>query len=100
MSPLSLIGMPYYDDMLLSSWPANMIFEVGRPAEPIDPEVLERMRMVDFIGYAPNPGTRLRNQVSSSYRKYRTAEVPKFRSERDKDLRSGRAKSSVSCREL
>ena len=29
----------------------------------IDPEILRSMRIVQFIGYAPNPGTRRRNQV-------------------------------------
>ncbi|RKP08198.1 ubiquitin carboxyl-terminal hydrolase-domain-containing protein [Thamnocephalis sphaerospora] len=64
-----------YVPPLLSAWPSHMIFEVGRPAEAIDTEVLDQMKTVDFVGYAPNPGTRLRNQVSSSYRKYRTAET-------------------------
>jgi PAB-dependent poly(A)-specific ribonuclease subunit 2 len=77
--------MPYYDESLLSVWPSHMVFEVGRPAESLDLEVLNTMKMVDFVGYAPNPGTRLRNQVSSSYRKYRTADTPRFRSERDKN---------------
>ncbi|KAI8048805.1 ubiquitin carboxyl-terminal hydrolase-domain-containing protein [Syncephalis plumigaleata] len=87
---LSLVGMPYYDESLLSVWPSHMVFEVGRPVESLDLEVLNTMKMVDFVGYAPNPGTRLRNQVSSSYRKYRTADTPRFRSERDKGrLHSG-----------
>ncbi|KAI9595833.1 ubiquitin carboxyl-terminal hydrolase-domain-containing protein [Syncephalis fuscata] len=83
-SPFSLVGMPYYDESLLSAWPSHMVFEVGRPNESLDPEVLDTMKMVDFVGYAPNPGTRLRNQVSSSYRKYRTTDTPRFRSERDR----------------
>lgn len=31
----------------------------------MDPEILRTMKKVGFIGYAPNPRTKLRNQVST-----------------------------------
>lgn len=34
-----------------------------RRAPPVDPEILRTMKKVGFIGYAPNPRTKLRNQV-------------------------------------
>ena len=34
-----------------------------RRAPPVDAEILRTMKKVGFIGYAPNPRTRLRNQV-------------------------------------
>ena len=35
-----------------------------RRTPPIDPEILRTMVVKDFIGHAPNPGNRLRNQVN------------------------------------
>ncbi|KFP33215.1 PAB-dependent poly(A)-specific ribonuclease subunit 2, partial [Colius striatus] len=34
-----------------------------RRAPPVDPEILRTMKKVGFIGYAPNPRTKLRNQI-------------------------------------
>ena len=39
-----------------------------RRAPPVDAEILRTMKKVGFIGYAPNPCTRLRNQVCSETR--------------------------------
>lgn len=36
-----------------------------RRAPPVDADILRTMKKVGFIGYAPNPRTRLRNQVCS-----------------------------------
>ena len=35
----------------------------NRPTPAIEPEILRTMVVRHFIGYAPNPGTRKRNQV-------------------------------------
>ncbi|GAO46990.1 hypothetical protein G7K_1204-t1 [Saitoella complicata NRRL Y-17804] len=87
-TPLNMIGMSYYREELLSSWPATMLFEVGNPSPQIDPEVLATMKTVDFVGYAPNPRRKLRNQVEKNpdIEKMRGANNrgPRFRSERDK----------------
>ena len=36
----------------------------GRQPPPIDPEILRSMKLVQFIGYAPNTGGRRRNQMA------------------------------------
>ena len=41
-------------------------FSFLRPTPPIDPEILRTMVVKGFIGQAPNPGNRLRNQVGYS----------------------------------
>lgn len=41
----------------------NYILFLLRPTPPIEPAILNSMRMVGNIGYAPNPGNRRRNQV-------------------------------------
>lgn len=35
-----------------------------RQPPPVDPEILRSMKLVQFIGYAPNTGGRRRNQVA------------------------------------
>ncbi|KAF5895017.1 PAN2-PAN3 deadenylation complex catalytic subunit PAN2-like isoform X1, partial [Clarias magur] len=62
--PLSLVPVPLTGtEPLLSDWPSNLIAPSPRRAPPVDPEILRTMKTVGFIGYAPNPRTRPRNQV-------------------------------------
>uniref|UniRef100_A0A3B5M4Q0 PAN2-PAN3 deadenylation complex catalytic subunit PAN2 n=1 Tax=Xiphophorus couchianus TaxID=32473 RepID=A0A3B5M4Q0_9TELE len=62
--PLSLIPMPLTStEPLLSDWPTPLSTPSPRRAPPVDPEILRTMKTVGFIGYAPNPRTRPRNQV-------------------------------------
>ncbi|XP_066564314.1 PAN2-PAN3 deadenylation complex catalytic subunit PAN2 isoform X2 [Amia ocellicauda] len=62
--PLSLIPMPLTSaEPLLSDWPTSLAAPSPRRAPPVDPEILRTMKTVGFIGYAPNPRTKQRNQV-------------------------------------
>uniref|UniRef100_A0A8C8GIU8 PAN2-PAN3 deadenylation complex catalytic subunit PAN2 n=1 Tax=Oncorhynchus tshawytscha TaxID=74940 RepID=A0A8C8GIU8_ONCTS len=62
--PLSLIPMPLNSsEPLLSDWVTTQATPSPRRAPPVDPEILRTMNSVGFIGYAPNPRTRPRNQV-------------------------------------
>ncbi|XP_055936356.1 PAN2-PAN3 deadenylation complex catalytic subunit PAN2-like [Argiope bruennichi] len=63
ITPLSIIPMPHCEDKLLSDLPPEFCQVVYRPTPPIDPLILNSMKMVRSIGYAPNPGNRRRNQV-------------------------------------
>ncbi|KAI8820757.1 ubiquitin carboxyl-terminal hydrolase-domain-containing protein [Fimicolochytrium jonesii] len=91
-SPLSLIGMPYYSTRLLSAWPEKLTFEVGQSAPKVPAEVLANVKTIDFVGYASNPRTSRRNQNLASARKARkeVSEVPKFRSEQDREKYFGK----------
>ncbi|XP_075237003.1 PAN2-PAN3 deadenylation complex catalytic subunit PAN2 isoform X2 [Lycorma delicatula] len=61
---LSSVPLPYLQtNKLLSDWPQQFLNKVYRQTPPIDPEILQTMKMQGTIGYAPNPNTRLRNQV-------------------------------------
>nr|XP_026693869.1 PAN2-PAN3 deadenylation complex catalytic subunit PAN2 isoform X1 [Ciona intestinalis] len=82
-TPLSIIPMPYCQEPLFSDWPKPQCTPVSRRPPPIDPELLRSMKVVHGIGYAPNPGTRRRNQVpyklkdmTSHDRKGKKAAVP------------------------
>jgi len=86
--PFSTIGMPYYRETLLSSWPSHMIFEVGGPPIKIDPAVLNNLTRTEFGGYAPNPRKTRRNQAEdarAAEKAIAALEGPKFLSERAKD---------------
>ncbi|KAF3925431.1 hypothetical protein ABW21_db0201313 [Orbilia brochopaga] len=90
-TPLNAIGMPYYREPLLSAWPSHMVFDVGKPAPKIDPEILAKMKMHDFVGYAPNPKRTRRYQVETGKvqeGKPGQVQVPKFRSEKARDWES------------
>uniref|UniRef100_A0A671SBI5 PAN2-PAN3 deadenylation complex catalytic subunit PAN2 n=1 Tax=Sinocyclocheilus anshuiensis TaxID=1608454 RepID=A0A671SBI5_9TELE len=64
LMPLSLLPMPLTNtEPLLSDWPTSFITPSPRRAPLVDPEILRTMKTVGFIGYAPNPRTRPRNQV-------------------------------------
>lgn len=63
MAPLSLVAAPKCQDKLLSDWPVKNCIPVSRRPPPIDPSIIQTMKIVQGIGYAPNPGNRKRNQV-------------------------------------
>ncbi|KAG8769786.1 poly(A)-specific ribonuclease [Ceratobasidium sp. 428] len=57
-TPLSSVGLPYYKTPLLSSQISLKVPSGIQPFPPpakIPPKVLETMRTVDFVGYAPLP---------------------------------------------
>ncbi|KAF3936725.1 hypothetical protein ABW19_dt0201357 [Dactylella cylindrospora] len=86
-TPLSAVGMPYYRDTLLSAWPSHMVFEVGKALPKIDPDILNKMQMHDFVGFAPNPRRTRRYQVESTKATEKPGQVqaPKFRSEKARE---------------
>ncbi|TFK86247.1 hypothetical protein K466DRAFT_493169 [Polyporus arcularius HHB13444] len=72
-TPLSTIGMPYYDSLLLSSWsndfvPSNMYFP---PPTKIPQQVLSSIKVNDSIAYAtlPKELRGRRNVVATAPRK-------------------------------
>ncbi|KAI1978164.1 poly(A)-specific ribonuclease [Ophidiomyces ophidiicola] len=88
-TPLSLVGMPYYHERLLSAWPSHLVFEVGNAPFSIDPTILPYLRPNDLGQHAPNPRRKRRYQVENT-RLPSTTETalaaPKFLSERARGL--------------
>lgn len=86
--PLNSIGMPYYREQLLSSWPNHLVFEVGSPPPKVEPTVLATLKAAAMGGHAPNPRTKHRNQAQSRRSGSSSSELtgPKFLSEQAKDL--------------
>ncbi|EKC98272.1 hypothetical protein A1Q2_07286 [Trichosporon asahii var. asahii CBS 8904] len=58
-TPLNLLGMPYYEDSLLSNFPtidyATVYSPFFNPPEPIPNSVLNSLNYQDFIGYGQLP---------------------------------------------
>lgn len=69
-----------------------MTLAVGLPPAPIPSEIIDQVKTIDFVGYAPNLflGKRLRNQIvqdSTSAKNqghYMGKQVPRFRSEQER----------------
>ncbi|CAB3984483.1 PAN2-PAN3 deadenylation complex catalytic subunit PAN2 isoform X1, partial [Paramuricea clavata] len=66
--PYSSFPLPHCSEPLLSDWPKKLLKRRDRRTPPIDPEILRAMVVKGFIGQAPNPGNRLRNQVPYIWR--------------------------------
>lgn len=77
--------MPFYDESLLSVWPNDLIFTIGRRPPEIPPEILATVRYSENVAYAPNPGLFRRNQQYYRRKSDFKVEVPKFRSEQERE---------------
>lgn len=103
-TPLSMIGLPFYDKPLFSIIPwteySSGYSPFGRPPEKIDSALLASMKTVDFVGYAVNPKTNKRNQASlkgiSAKDVKRAMDVPLFRSEKDRERTQRRKQRKMS----
>ena len=87
-SPLNLIGMPYYREMLFSAWPSHLVSEVGAPPSKIDAGILASLKRSDIGGYASFPRKTRRYQFEDTravQRAHDTLSAPRFLSERQKD---------------
>ncbi|XP_065919163.1 PAN2-PAN3 deadenylation complex catalytic subunit PAN2-like isoform X2 [Dysidea avara] len=65
-APLTLIP----NRSLLSDWPIKNSKFVSRQPEPISSEILDNMKMVQFVGYAPKPANLLSNQCPYQLSRY------------------------------
>lgn len=89
--PLNVVGMPYYRDSLLSSWPSHIVSEVGAPPAKIDSGVLSTLKRSEIGGFAPFPRKTRRYQFEDTRAVQRAADTlaaPRFISERTKDDRT------------
>lgn len=104
-TPLNLIGMPYYEDPLLSNFPttdyATAYSPFFNPPEPIPDSVLKSLNYQDFIGYGQLPkdykGKRYQLTARTGAGKLalgkgaigsRRESEPRFRSDKDRNKRN------------
>lgn len=55
--------MPHYREKLLSAWPDDQMYEVGRMPTKIDPAVMKSMLPAPIGHCATNPRKKLRNEA-------------------------------------
>ncbi|XP_074658834.1 PAN2-PAN3 deadenylation complex catalytic subunit PAN2-like [Tubulanus polymorphus] len=64
VTPYSLVPMQYpTQGKLLSDMPDYLLEKTYRRPQAVDPEILRTVKYTQNVGYAPNPGTRHRNEV-------------------------------------
>ncbi len=91
--------MPYYKETLLSAWPPTTVCHVGKPYPKVPQEVLETMKMIDFVGYAQNPGYKRNTNLDMNLKaKDLGSTGPKFRSEQAREKIHGYRSGSSSVR--
>ncbi|GAA96870.1 uncharacterized protein L969DRAFT_87898 [Mixia osmundae IAM 14324] len=104
-SPLSLIGVPFYDTQLLSVIPienyATKYSAILRPPTRPDPALHATLKQVDWIGYAVNPKGSIRNLAVAHDSRAKQAsnrrmDVPLFRSEKEKIAQERRRRARAS----
>eukprot|EP00698_Gefionella_okellyi_P023259 TRINITY_DN7885_c0_g1_i2.p1 TRINITY_DN7885_c0_g1~~TRINITY_DN7885_c0_g1_i2.p1 ORF type:complete len:955 (+),score=130.09 TRINITY_DN7885_c0_g1_i2:45-2909(+) len=61
---ISLELLPADVDALLSNFPPHETFIVGRPAPPLDPQIVPTLKQAGFTLVGRNPRTRRRNQTA------------------------------------
>jgi PAB-dependent poly(A)-specific ribonuclease subunit 2 len=84
-SPLNAIGMPYFNEPLLSNWDPHMVFEVPKqPQQRIDPDTLAA---ASVSGYAPFHKRHPRNYMEKGRGSENSGMVPapKFLSQQARD---------------
>ncbi|WWD21952.1 PAB-dependent poly(A)-specific ribonuclease subunit PAN2 [Kwoniella shandongensis] len=115
-TPLNLIGMPYYNEPLLSNFSpetyATSTSPFYNPPATIPNSVLSTVKMVDFVGYATNPkelrgkryvltarpGAGKKTTGGNGVGGGRRDSEPRFRSEKDK--KSARAEEQADLEEV
>ncbi|KAJ1663291.1 poly(A)-specific ribonuclease [Coemansia sp. RSA 1813] len=59
---LAVVAMPQIKEPLLSRMDNNVLYDVGRPVNFVDPEIIGHLKKIDSVEYAPNPRNYKRNQ--------------------------------------
>ncbi|EJT81212.1 PAB-dependent poly(A)-specific ribonuclease subunit PAN2 [Gaeumannomyces tritici R3-111a-1] len=87
-TPLNTVGLTYYREELLSSWPQNFVSDVGAPPVIFDPNYLSGLLQSEFGLYGKNTSGLLRNQLQdtrSADRSSGSVQAPKFLSEKARE---------------
>lgn len=60
---LAAVPLPHTAEHLLSAWPPEYCLPGDRRSLPLDPELLRNMKIVKYVGYAPNPNNMYKNTI-------------------------------------
>ncbi|KAH0529417.1 hypothetical protein TsFJ059_004166 [Trichoderma semiorbis] len=96
-SPLNSVGLPYYRQVLASSWP-ELPSDVGAPPVKFDTQFLASLKPTDFALYGRNMRGLRRNQLEDTRSVHKSAnsglKAPKFLSEKARDLAKSESSSA------
>ncbi|QPG73679.1 hypothetical protein FOA43_000992 [Brettanomyces nanus] len=86
MPPLNGIKLPHYEEMLLSAWPTDMMFQVGSVPKPIDYEIIRSIETIQGFKVARYNKKKFgARNVVMPYEQKETLVVPKFISEKEEE---------------
>ncbi|KAJ1852262.1 poly(A)-specific ribonuclease [Coemansia sp. RSA 1822] len=88
---LSCVGVPQLHEPLLSCMDEGVEYDVGRPVSYVDAGVLSSLKMMDNVGYAPNPRKARRNQQPFGAHSWRLKWRDGVKDD-DRELTQGRSK--------
>ncbi|TEA13362.1 PAN2-PAN3 deadenylation complex catalytic subunit PAN2 [Colletotrichum sidae] len=87
-TPLNSIGMPYYREVLASTWP-ELVADVGAPPTKLDVQFLASLKQTEFGMYGRNTRGLRRNQVEDTRNLDKSGAsgmpAPKFLSEKARE---------------
>lgn len=96
-TPLNSIGLPYYREVLSSSWP-DLPFDVGAPPSKYDTQFLSGLKATEFGLYGRNTRGLRRNQLEDTRNVNKSVssglKAPKFLSEKARELATSTPKAS------
>ncbi|KAI7761581.1 hypothetical protein ACKAV7_009003 [Fusarium commune] len=96
-TPLNMIGLPHYRDVLASAWP-DIPCDVGAPPVKFDPQFLAGLKPTEFGMYGRNTRGLRRNQAENTRNVNKSGssglKAPKFLSEKARELATSNAAAS------
>ncbi|KAF4345953.1 pab-dependent poly(A)-specific ribonuclease subunit PAN2 [Fusarium beomiforme] len=96
-TPLNMIGLPHYRDVLASAWP-DIPCDVGAPPVKFDPQFLAGLKPTEFGLYGRNTRGLRRNQAENTRNMNKSGssglKAPKFLSEKARELATSNAAAS------
>ncbi|KAL7810030.1 ubiquitin carboxyl-terminal hydrolase domain-containing protein [Trichoderma aethiopicum] len=96
-TPLNSVGLPYYREVLASSWP-ELPSDVGAPPVKFDAQFLASLNSTESALYGRNTRGLKRNQVEDTRSIHKSAKsgikAPKFLSEQARDLAKSESSSA------
>lgn len=88
LRPLNTVGLPYYRDVLASSWP-DLVSDVGAPPPKLDQQFLSTLKATNFGLYGRNTRGLRRNQIEDTRNLTKSVnaglKAPKFLSEKARE---------------
>ena len=99
--PLNSVAIPYYDELLLSSWPSNMVFDVGLPPpmQGLNGQ-LDSHGPAQMTAYRPQKNTFRNQRRTATFSEQDQLDIPQFKSEQKKQVLFGNTSPKRESKQL